>query len=458
MGSRDGNPMTERRRVLAWAGSIYAGILAVVATGLVLLYDGSRQRLDEALGERLLALAAGAAHLVDGDAVPSWSFDPEPDLELLWLASRLEQMRLDNNLSEITLCDLDAHVLVSASQRLERGEVNVFWELDRPGVALARQGLPSASRLYRSGPIYQKSAHTPILNRQGAVAAVVTVEANADFLASLAALRRTAAVIIVTVVAGLAALAMLLWRNQRSLERARANLMQQENLAAMGRLTAGIAHEIRNPLGIIRGAGQHLDRVLTEHGIDDEVARYIPEEVDRLDRILSDYLAFGGDTRPAFEALDLAAVVRRTAGIAAAELARAGVVIEIAEPLPPAMIRGDRQRLQQILLNLLLNARDAMPGGGPVVLSLSGDDRSWRVTVVDTGHGLGDADSERFFAPFQSTKEGSGGLGLTVSRQLAEQHGGRLDLRNRDDGRGCAATLILPRLQEPPAEGNRDQS
>ena len=442
--------MTGRRRMLIWAGSVYAGILVVVAAGLLLLYQGSRRHLDEALGQRLLAVATTAAHLVDGDAVPDWSFDPEHGLDLLWLASRLEQIRLDSGLSEITLCDPEAHVIISASQRLKHGDVNVFWELDRPAVSLAREGLPAATTLYRSGRLYQKSAHAPVLDRHGRVAGVLTVEGSADFLGPLAALRRAAMVIIATVVAGLALMGTLLWQSQRSLERARASLMQQENLAAMGRLTAGVAHEIRNPLGIIRGAGQHLQGLLATHGIEDQAAGDIPEEIDRLDRILRDYLAFGGDSPPAFDDVDLAVLIQRTVRLMEAELARTGVQAMVDESLPPAVVRGDRHRLQQILMNLLLNARDAMPEGGAVTVSLTGSKKGWEVTVLDTGCGLGDAPGEQVFAPFWSSKEKGGGLGLTVSRRIAEQHGGALTLRDRPDGPGCAAVLTLPRLTDRP--------
>jgi signal transduction histidine kinase len=441
--------MDGRRRVMFWAGTVYAAILVVVASGMLLLYQGSRQHLDETLGQRLLAVATTTAQLVDGDAVPGWSFDPEPDLELLWLASRIEQIRLDNELSEITLCDLDGHVLVSASGRLDRGDVNVFWEVDRASVALARKGLPAAGSLYQSGPLYQKSAHAPVLNRYAEIAGIVTVEGNADFLGSLAALRRGAVAIIAAVIAGLAVLGLLLWRSQRSLERARAGLMQQENLAAMGRMTAGIAHEIRNPLGIIRGSGQHLQRLLAEHGIEDEVADFIPEEIDRLDRILGDYLSFGSDRASRLDDLDLAALIRRTVKLMDAELSHTGVRAVLSESLPEAWIRGDRQRLQQILVNLLLNARDAMPAGGAVTLSLAEDDGYWKLIVVDGGHGLGDADREKVFAPFWTSKEKGGGLGLTVSRRIAEQHGGTLTLSNRPDGRGCEARLTIPRVSPP---------
>jgi two-component system sensor histidine kinase HydH len=207
----------------------------------------------------------------------------------------------------------------------------------------------------------------------------------------------------------------------------------------MGRMTAGIAHEIRNPLGIIRGAGEHLARLLADRGIEDEVVSFIPEEVDRLDRILAGYLAFGTDALGELEDVDLASVVRRTVRLVAPDLA-----VDVTEPLPAAPCRGDPRRLQQVLLNLLLNARDAMPAGGRVTVGLSSAGGRHRVTVADEGTGLQGAARDRAFEPFWTSKDKGGGLGLAVSRRIAREHGGDLTLADRADASGCVATLELP--------------
>jgi len=441
-----------RRRWMIWAGGAYVGILAAVIVGLLLLYQGARDRLDEALGLRLQAAATTAVHLVDGDAIADWSFDPEPATDLLWLASRLERIHLDNDLAEISLCDPDAFVLVSTSGRLARGEVNVFWDLDRAAVGVACEGFPAISLLYRSRSLYQKSAHAPVFDRHGNVTAVITVEGNADFFDVLATLRRGATVTILTVTVFLAFMGWLLYRIHRSLERARTDLARQEKLAAMGRMTAGIAHEIRNPLGIIRGAGQHLQRVLLEHGLDDETASFIPEEVDRLDRVLTGYLDFGGDNAGRPESVDLTRLVRRTIQLVDAELQETGVVVTVTEPSPAAPCHGDPRRLQQVLLNLLLNARDAMPTGGAVTVTVTAGGDHHTVTVLDEGPGLGDTPLEKVFEPFWTSKPQGSGLGLAVSRRIAHEHGGELELADRHDGDGCAATLTVPVESDPTSE------
>ena len=434
-----------RGRWLAAGAAAYLAILAAVAAGLVFLHGAARDRLDQALGERLAAIATTAAHLVDGDSLLAWSLEPEREpLDLVWLRSRLAQLRAENDLAEITLCDGEERVLVSAAERLPRGERNAFYDLDRPAARLAQDGFVAATRLYRTGGIYQKSAHAPVRTTGGSVAGVLTVEGNADFFDALASLRRGAWLTGAAVLLFLTVMGVLLWRLQAEAERSRAAAWRQENLAAMGRMTAGIAHEIRNPLGIIRGAAQHLAGRLREAGVEDELAGFIPEEVDRLDRILKGYLAFGADATLEPEPVDLAVLARRTLRLLEGELAGAAVTAELAaDPdLPP--VPADPRRLQQVLLNLLLNARDAMPRGGTVAVRLARAGGEAVLTVADEGTGLQGAAAADLFAPFRTTKEKGSGLGLAVVRRIVAAHGGAVSLRDRDGGRGAVAEVRLP--------------
>ena len=223
----------------------------------------------------------------------------------------------------------------------------------------------------------------------GSWSAVITVSGSPDFFDSLDRLRQGALLTGAVVLVILILMGVLLHRISLSLERYRATMLRQENLAAMGRMTAGIAHEIRNPLGIIRGSGQHLQRVLAEAGITDEVADFIPEEVDRLDAILGGYLAFGADSSAASEVVDLARVVRRSAGLLKEELARDKVSLDMAQLADGLLVEGDPRRLQQVLLNLLLNASDAMPGGGEVSLQLDRTERLGQAADQGSGSGAG---------------------------------------------------------------------
>jgi signal transduction histidine kinase len=447
--------MTAGRRWLLRAGLAYVAILLAVVAGLAHLHDSSRHMLDEALGQRLLGLARGVATLCDGEAVALATLDDDnAGLYLQELSAICAALVEAESLAEITLTDAETGiVLMTTSPALRVGEVDAFLDLDPAAVAAARGGLAAAGPLYRgpAGGAFQKSAHAPVFNysSEGAYqVGVLTVSGSPDFFVALERLRRAAGLTVAVVVAVLTVLGLALQRIVAALDRAREAALRQENLASIGRMTAGIAHEIRNPLGIIRGAGQHLERVLGEAGITDEVAAFIPEEVDRLDRILTGYLALGtGQVGPA-EEFDLVACLRRGARLLAAELGAAGVVVDGPAESAPLVVSGDPRRLQQVLLNLLLNARDAMPGGGRVTVTVAvaaaPGASSATVTVADEGTGLGALDPGRLFEPFRTTKEKGSGLGLAISRRIVEDMGGTLDLRGRRDRRGAEAVLSLP--------------
>ena len=433
-----------RRRL--WTGAAaYVAILLAVGLSLSHLYRESRDSLDEALGARLAGVAVTASYLVNGDSLAVWSFDPQESLDMLWLKSRLEQVRRENDLSELTLCDKGGFVIVSAVRRLNKGDVNVYWELDPAAVASAQEGFTTPSRLYRAGDVMQKSAHAPVWSSTGQVAGVVTVEAEAGFLDALANLRRAAWATGAIVMVFLSLLAVLLTRQQRSLARAREEMMRQENLVMMGRMTAGIAHEIRNPLGIIRGAGEMQAAKLRELGFDLPTLDYIPEEVDRLDRILTRYLTFGkAGVGGEFEPMEFDRLVLRSARMAEQELAESNVALTLTALAEQLTIIGDSPSLQQVLLNLLLNARDAIPDGGHVEVRVSRDDDEAVLQVLDDGEGLGDLTEAAAFEPFLTTKQKGSGLGLAVVKQVVNDHGGVISLRNRTDSPGAVAEVRIP--------------
>jgi len=441
-------PRTQARRPwLVWGALVYLAILVAVIASLFLLGRVARVRLDQALGERLMGVATTAAFLVDGDSVAAWTVDPEESLDFIWLVSRLEQIRGQNELAEVSLSSSDEKLLVSAAGRLRKGERNVFWDLDRAAVQLAREGFPAVSKLYRVGDVYQKSAHVPIFATDGNVTGVLTVEGNADFFTALATLRRWAWLTGLAVVGFLTVMGLLLFRLQAAMERYRATVWRQENLAAMGRMTAGIAHEIRNPLGIIRGAAQHLQQRLGDAGITDEVTRFIPEEVDRLDRILKGYLAFGSDSEVELEPVHWQEPLRRTLKILAEELNAAGIEVTVQQQ-STGLVLADSPRLQQVLLNLLLNAREAMPNGGKVAIQVRQTAAEVVLTVTDEGAGLKGLSDEKLFSPFWTDKEKGSGLGLALARRIIEKQGGHLRMHDRTDRPGAVAEIRLPRLQE----------
>ncbi len=442
--------MTRRRHWLAWAVVAYAVIIAVVWIGLVNLYQASRDRLDQALGERLLAVATTLAPRIDGRLVSEAEAGLELSVaELHLLETEFKSLRQDQTLAEITLTSQEGLVLVASSPSLQVGLPNDFLGLDTNEVDAALAGVSTVTPLYDKGGTLQKSAHVPVYDFDtefdiDEVVAVLTVSGNADFFGTLEHLKRGALATGAVVLVVLVLMGIFLYRINSSFAQYQESIQRQENLAAMGRMTAGIAHEIRNPLGIIRGAGEHLQGVLEKAGIQDPVAGFIPEEVDRLNHILNGYLAFGSNREAVMQPLDLGQCLHRGAGLIQDELEKAQVSVSLPGVQTKMTVLGDPLRLQQVVLNLLINARDAMPAGGNIEVEITVENSRALVTMRDDGCGLSEVDADRLFEPFWTNKEKGSGLGLAMSRRIVEDMNGSLNLRQRRDRTGAVAEISLP--------------
>ena len=441
--------MTRRRHWFAWAVVAYAVIIAVVSLALVNLYAASRERLDQAMGERLLAVAVSLATTTDGQLIPMQDGPLSFSAYLDILEADFISLSTQQDLAEISLSYPDGTVLLSTDRSLEKGRPNDFWELDPGAADLAVKGMVSTTGLYLHRDNYQKSAHAPVRVfdvefGDEFVVAIITVSGNARFFDSLAQLKNGALVTGAVVLVFLILMGFFLHRINLSFERYQESIRRQENLAAMGRMTAGIAHEIRNPLSIIRGAGQHLQRILAQADINDPVADFIPEEVDRLDHILTGYLSFGLEKETAAETFDLCACLRRSETMISQEMEQTKVRIVLPEDLSPVLVLGNTLRLQQVFLNLLINARDAMPEGGVIRIELEQKEAKVQVSICDSGIGLSGVDLNRLFEPFWTNKEKGSGLGLAMSRRIVEDMNGSLELKDRTDDVGAVAEIILP--------------
>jgi len=217
-----------------------------------------------------------------------------------------------------------------------------------------------------------------------------------------------------------------------------------DRLAALGRLSAGVAHEIRNPLAGIRTTAELLRGRI---GSDADLVQFVDvilEETARLDRIVGSLLQFAKPSEPRPEPLDVFALLERAARLAAGRAADRRVAIRVAPAVHLPSTLADRDQILQVLLNLLLNGIEATPEGGEVRASAdaSADGREVRITVEDEGPGVAPAARERIFDPFFTTKPGGTGLGLSISQNIVARHGGQLRIESA--GRGTRATVALP--------------
>jgi signal transduction histidine kinase len=227
---------------------------------------------------------------------------------------------------------------------------------------------------------------------------------------------------------------------------AQQSLAAAEHQAALGHLTAGLAHEIRNPLGSIRGSAEILGGDLSEEDRS-HIAGILVRETERLDAVLTRFLRFAGQEPPAIEPTNLSEVADEVAALAAAEARQRGVALHhiacCATPLAPL----DPGRIRQLLLNLVLNAIQAQPDGGEIRIVSGLDDRVGGlplfVRVEDAGPGLDEAQAGHVFHPYFTTRPGGTGLGLAIARRAAIDHGGTLTAGTSPLG-GATFELRLP--------------
>ena len=254
---------------------------------------------------------------------------------------------------------------------------------------------------------------------------------------------------------GLAAQIAITIQNSKLYDR----MKERDRLAALGEMAAGLAHEIRNPLGAIKGAAQLLEPTSSDANPSEshEFLSIIIEEANRLNKVVSQFLDYARPYRGELNPLDVNEVVRKTAQLITPETVAGGTPVEVGltlgENLPRA--RADAEQLRQVFLNLAINAVQAMPQGGKLTISTSlrkGGRRGapaqfLEVRFRDTGNGIDQTNLKNLFIPFFTTKEKGTGLGLPISQRIIENHGGLIEVRSRI-GVGSSFTVVLPAVDE----------
>jgi len=233
-------------------------------------------------------------------------------------------------------------------------------------------------------------------------------------------------------------------RAAAELARTQAQLVQRERLAALGELAAVVAHEVRNPLGVIFNSLGALRRQVRPDGDAPMLLQIVGEEADRLNRMVGDLLDFARPSKPSIRPEPIAHLleeVLQSARAAAGGAAPIQVVHEVEEGLPP--VPADARQLRQALVNVVQNALQAMAGGGKLTVRARREGRAVVLEIADTGPGVPGHLREKVFEPFYTTRATGTGLGLAVVRRVAADHRGTASVENGPTG-GAVFTLRLP--------------
>lgn len=227
-------------------------------------------------------------------------------------------------------------------------------------------------------------------------------------------------------------------------------LLIADRHSSLGRMSAAIVHEIRNPLGAIRGAAEALESYVPRER--SEFLDIIKIEGERLNGLITDFLQFARPRASEMLLTPPREVIDSVINLARKQAAQANVQIEVAaaDSLPPVMM--DAEQMKQVLLNLILNGIEAMPAGGRLTISAGQEGEELLLAIRDTGKGIDPAVRDNLFSPFVTTKARGTGLGLAIAHRLVSQHGGRI---TAEDAEGGGAVFYIRLPLRPTAQGGK---
>lgn len=243
-----------------------------------------------------------------------------------------------------------------------------------------------------------------------------------------------------------------------NLRESQAHLRRAERLSVLGEVAAGLAHEIRTPLAGVKGALEIISSRAAAGTPEAEFADLGARELNRLDRLVNDFLAYARPRRPDLRDATLGELIEHGAALLHPKAASRGIVLEIERPAPNRAVRVDPGQMQEVLMNVFSNAIEASHPGGRVRVRET-TDPAWNVIeVIDEGSGIDAEHLPRIFEPFFTTKEKGTGLGLAISSRIVSAHGGEIDARP-NAGCGTIMRIRLPLAgapQESACEGAGD--
>lgn len=239
--------------------------------------------------------------------------------------------------------------------------------------------------------------------------------------------------------------ALVTLRDLDSIESINTQLQVSERLAALGRITAGVAHEVKNPLNSMRLWLENLKESLPQEMDDSakQAVNVLDAEIDRLDAVVKRFLDFSRPMDVRLEPTQLAPLLQEVLEVAAPQLEKAKVQVAQLLPIDVPEVFGDRALLKQAILNLVLNAVDAMPNGGQLQLTLSRRGDMAEITVGDTGKGIPPENRQKVFQLFFTTRPGGSGIGLASTFRIVQLHNGSIDFTS-EVGRGTTFRIELP--------------
>ena len=434
---------------------LFLGALLVLVNGTVIYaIQTAHHFLDEELGKRFEATAHTAALLIQSDQLDalfpgtadSLRADFEATMDAVEAADAVREQwrRLADGAgaSNILLLDPDHRVVLALRQSTTMVDRAT---LDEAAFTRAMIGEAAHSKLFEEGATYLKAGYAPVMQYDGRIVGAVVVEGGSSAFTPLVQVRASlyGAALLASILVVLVGLGYV--RTQARLARIEERMDHADLLATVGQVAAGVAHEIRNPLAVLRGASSRLQRVeqLTD-AQRRELLGMLDEEVQRMGDVVQTFLDLSKRRDAEATVFPLRPVLERSMEIMNVELSRCGVRSAVRwEAEDWVSIRGRPQAMHHLFLNLALNARDAMPEGGELTILVQAKKSDLRIYFQDSGPGVPRTIRSKVFEPFFTTRAQGTGLGLAFVERIVLEHGGTISVGSSPSG-GAQFQIHLP--------------
>jgi signal transduction histidine kinase len=418
---------------------IFIGLIALAGLNFLgwFFLQGLKSDLTGALKKQFLQVGQASVKLISGNDLENLLPGNENTPTALFYQQLLYELKISNDFENIILLDPTGRMLVDYRLNFRIGDSLMTFPIRRDLLLKASQGQTPDPILLASGKQYFLSAYFLVLNDFEEPVAILVIDAPLQFFSTLHAFETGTLYIGAGGLIILVLFSALIIIATRRLFVVEDRMKEQHRLAQLGEMAASVAHEIRNPLSIMKTTAEVLQKRYADTS--DEMLTFIPEEIDRLNRLVEDFLQFARQRPQNPESIHLQDFIPDFLK----RISDPHINLVMKSDLP--VVHADPDALRQILLNLLKNARDASTHDAPVSLRVSEDDsKRIQLEVVDQGKGIPHQNLEKVFDPFYSTKASGSGLGLAITRQLIRKMGGDIEIRSKS-GQGTTVMIWLPR-------------
>jgi signal transduction histidine kinase len=421
-------------------------VYIVMISGLILLITANifawlyLQRLKSFfisdLKFRLENIARSATELIDANDLELIIPGDESDSQVLYYQQLLYNIKNNNKLQDIFIISPGFDLLVNTDQVFDTAAPSLV--IDNSVIEHALQGEYAVGELRSLGENLFLKAAVPLINSNNSISGVLVVEAPAEFFTTLDQYDKS--LTIFSLINGLViiSVAFLFFRSLKKVVKLQDQMRNQEHLVKLGEMAAAVAHEIRNPLSIIKGTNTIINKKYASEK--DELFTYIPDELDRLNQLIEDFLTFARNREPQYQDVRIDDLISRVR-LGFLDYRKFTIQTEIESDIE--QIETDPDMLEQVLLNAIQNSFQATSGEGEIRIKVQRQGRFARFQIADNGTGVDENILPRIFEPFYSTREKGSGLGLAISKQICEQLGGSISMSSGEN-QGTTLTILIP--------------